>query len=670
MRRPSACWQDSCHSLIRFCRTRNASSAAIACWGADEQSQLDGWNLTAAPFPSEMRVDQLIASNSANWSARTAVEDGVGSFTYAELNARANRLARELRHRGIGREALVGLCVERSAEMVIAQLAILKAGAAYVPLDPAYPAERLRYMAQDARLQLLVTDAAAAAALDWPPGNRLMLDVDARVIEIHSDAELPADAALDAGPLDPAYVIYTSGSSGKPKGVVVPHNSVVNLLTSMASKPGLRPEDRLLAVTTLSFDIAVLELLLPLSVGACVVLASRDHSQDGVALRAKLESAEVNVMQATPTTWQMLIAAGWRGSATFKVLVGGEALSPDLANQLLHRSGELWNMYGPTETTVWSSCWRVRHPLQGICIGTPIANTQMHILDSRLQPCPIGVPGEICISGAGVATGYLNRPDLSAERFVANLSSAKDGGRLYRTGDRGRWRHDGQLEHLGRFDFQVKLRGHRIELGEIEACLSVQEQVAWSIAMVREDRPGDARLVAYVVPQYGTPEIVELRRRLRLQLPEYMVPRHYVLLDVLPLLPNGKVDRAALPKPTETAVIHDTAFWVPRTDAEVAIAQVWSQLLDLERVSSTDNFFDLGGHSLLAMRAVSDIHKRLGVRLSPRRLMFETLAQLAANPGKLEDEDSPVVPARASTVKYLVGGLQRMLLSKSQRNSN
>ncbi len=356
--------------------------------------------------------------------------------------------------------------------MVVAQLAILKAGAAYVPLDPAYPAERLAMMASDAQLALLVTHSAQAHSLKWPRAKSLWLDADAPSLAVHDETALAPNPALDAGPEDPAYVIYTSGSTGRPKGVVVPHRAVLNFLASMADVPGLGTDDRLLAVTTLSFDIAVLELLLPLSVGATIILASADEALDGRALRRCLEENAATVMQATPSTWRMLLEAGWEGAPGFKALIGGEALPPDLAQALLQRVGELWNMYGPTETTVWSTCWRVQQADAGISIGRPIANTQVHVLDEAGQPCPVGVPGELFIGGEGVALGYLHRPELTEERFVLDRFSTAAGARMYRTGDLGRWRHDGQLEHMGRLDHQVKIRGHRIELGEIEANLA------------------------------------------------------------------------------------------------------------------------------------------------------------------------------------------------------
>jgi len=548
-------------------------------------------------------------------------------LTYAELESRANRLAHLLRHRGIGRGALVGLCLDRSAQMVVSQLAILKAGAAYVPLDPTYPAERLEYMAQDAQLELLVTESSLADALPWSREKSVQLDTDAPEIAALSDSIVVPNAALDGQPEDPAYVIYTSGSTGSPKGVVVPHRAVVNFLASMASQPGLASADRLLAVTTLSFDISVLELLLPLVVGARVVLADRGQVLDGQALHELLLSSGVTVMQATPTTWRMLIEAGWEGSRTFKALVGGESLPTDLAQQLLGRTGELWNMYGPTETTVWSTCWKVDARERGVSIGRPIANTQVHVLDERGQLAPIGVPGEIYIGGAGVALGYLRRPDLTVERFIDD--PFHPGCKLYRTGDRGCWRDDGLLEHQGRLDFQVKVRGHRIELGEIESVLANHVQVARTVVLVREDQPGDQRLVAYVVPKADMPTASELREHLRLKLPEYMLPQRFVEVEMIPTLPNGKVDRKGLPPPTDAYAVSPGGFVAPRTDAEIAIAEIWKRLLVIEQVSATDNFFDLGGHSLLATRAVNEIKKKLNIPASVPRLLMETLAQIA-----------------------------------------
>ncbi len=606
-------------SAARICDINVLSSA--------QRRTLAQWNDTARPMTAQRNLAGLLGTSAQRFADSPALQDTHATLTYAQLDAQSNRLARALRERGVARGGLVGLAVGRGIAMVIAQLAILKSGAAYVPLDPAYPAERLAMMAGDARLKLLVTQSMHAAALDWPRAQSLWLDADAAEIGVQADHALAPDELRDAGPNDPAYVIYTSGSTGKPKGVVVPHGAVLNFLSSMAEQPGLRPHDRVLAVTTLSFDIAVLELLLPLSVGALVILASAEQNVDGRALRTLLESRHATLMQATPSTWRMLIDAGWRGAPGFKALIGGEALPLDLAQALLARVDELWNMYGPTETTVWSTLWRVVQPETGIRIGRPIANTQVHVLDAAGQPCLIGTPGEIVIGGAGVALGYLHRRELTDERFVRDIGNAQR--RMYRTGDLGRWRHDGQLEHLGRLDHQVKIRGHRIELGEIEALLATHPGVARNVAIVREDQPGDVRIVAYVVPRGNAPSPAELREHLRKALPQYMLPQHFVGLKELPLLPNGKLDRSQLPLPAQ-AVAEAPTPAEHGTAQERAMAEVWMRLLGVASVAPSDNFFDLGGHSLLAMRAVSEIELTLGVRLSPRRLVFESLAQLAA----------------------------------------
>jgi len=607
----------------------------------DELSAIARWNATAAPFDLDTTVHGRIATAAATHAESPAVtQPGFGTLSHGELDGRANRLAHLLRTRGIGRGDLVGLCLERGTEMVVAQLAILKAGAAYVPLDPAYPADRLAYMAEDAKLALLITESALVHSIDWPRARAVLVDIDAMTISSQPETPVAAHAERDARPSDAAYVIYTSGSTGKPKGVRVPHRAVVNFLDSMAREPGLGAGDRLVAVTTLSFDIAVLELLLPLAVGAEVVLASRDTALDSQALRALIESTAATVMQATPSTWRMLIESGWQGSPSFKALIGGEGLPADLADQLIARTGELWNMYGPTETTVWSTCCKVTSTEGGITIGRPIANTQVHVLDERLRPTPIGIPGEIYIGGDGVTLGYLHRPELTSERFVTD--PFRPGATLYRTGDRGRWRPDGQLEHMGRLDFQVKVRGHRIELGEIESTLAGHPQVTRSLVIVREDQPGDMRLVAYIVPRGEAPSADALRDHLRAVLPEYMLPQHVVFLEAIPLLPNGKTDRNALPAPsTPASSTPDRTIVAPRNEAESVVADIWKSLLGVPHVSITDNFFDLGGHSLLAMRAVIELEKRLGVRLNVRRLIFETLAQIASSA-------APQEPALAS----------------------
>ncbi|HEX7243455.1 MAG TPA: amino acid adenylation domain-containing protein, partial [Longimicrobiaceae bacterium] len=428
-----------------------------------------------------------------------------------------------------------------------------------------------------------------------------------------------------------AYVIYTSGSTGTPKGVVVPHRAVVNFLDSMRLRPGLSARDTLLAVTTLSFDIAALELFLPLTTGARVVLADRETASDGARLREAVAASGATTMQATPASWRMLLDAGWEGAPGLKALCGGEALPRELADRLLGVTGELWNLYGPTETTIWSTVERVEPGEGAVSIGAPIANTRLYLLDAGLEPVPEGVPGELYIGGEGVARGYLGRPELTAARFIPDALSREPGARLYRTGDRVRRRVNGVLEYLGRTDQQVKVRGFRIELGEIEAALCAQPRVREAVAVVREGPQGDRRLVAYVVAEEGASlAAAELRAALRERLPEHMVPGAFVVLESLPLTPNGKVDRRALPAPEPQSA----AYVAPRTTVEEVLAGIWAELLGTERVSVEESFFDLGGHSLLATRVVSRARQAFGVEV-PLRALFEapTVAGLA---GRIE----------------------------------
>ena len=560
-----------------------------------------------------------------------AVHSGQDALSYAQLEAQANRIARFLLAEGIGKGDLVGLALERGPQMLAALLGILKSGAGYVPLDPYFPSSRLAYMVQDARLAALLTQQSLLERFANAPARLLVLEAQAERI-----AAMDAGAVVPAAPIAPddvAYVIYTSGSTGQPKGVCVPHGAVANFLASMAREPGLEAHDVLVAVTTLSFDIAVLELMLPLSVGASVVLADRATAMDGMALAALLSRHGATVMQATPSTWRMLVEVEWRGHTDFRALCGGEPLPSDLATALLARCGALWNLYGPTETTVWSTCARVVAAADGgapdVHIGRPIANTQVWVLDANGLPCPLGVPGELCIGGQGVTLGYLHRPELTAERFIADTLGG--GARLYRTGDRGRWRADGQLEHLGRLDFQVKLRGYRIELGEIESQLAACAGVARAVCMVREDRADDPRLVAYVVPEAGLAlDEAELRARLRGVLPEYMVPQHLVLLAAIPLLPNGKIDRKALPAPQlaaprpAAAGRDSVASASPDSDdpLQAQVQATMARVLGRAALAADEHFFEVGGHSLLAARLVAELTRLQGTPV-PLRCVFE-----------------------------------------------
>ncbi|MDH5833931.1 non-ribosomal peptide synthetase [Luteimonas kalidii] len=601
-----------------------------------DRARLAEWNSTARTLPPHANLDAMLQARARLAPEAAALRTDDAQLSYAALHARASRIAAALQARGVRPRDRVGVCLERTPDLVATLLAVWRAGAAYVPLDPAYPADRLAYMVEDAGLAQVVAEGTLADPLGLPRDRLLLLDADAREIAGAPDTPAGADAiGLDA----PAYVIYTSGSTGKPKGVVVPHGAALNFLDAMREAPGLDAGDRLLAVTTTSFDISVLELFLPLATGATIVLASREQAADGVELAALAAREAVTVLQATPSTWHLLLEADWRPAPGLRALCGGEPMSPDLAARLLERGVELWNMYGPTETTVWSTCARV-HARDGqapdIHIGRPVANTTVWILDPRGQPCPPGVSGELCIGGAGVTLGYHARESLTAEKFIADTVAPQDHGtglppRLYRTGDRARWRHDGVLEHQGRMDFQVKIRGHRIELGEIESVLEAQPQVARAVAVVREDQPGDQRLVAYVVSAAAAPAEAALLAALRQALPAYMVPQHVLVLDALPLLPNGKVDRKSLPAPSILRSQEGTASRARsrHEDARVRyLMDLWIELLAVE-VAPQDNFFDLGGHSMLAAKMASRVSRETGHRIRLMPLATQTLAHLA-----------------------------------------
>jgi amino acid adenylation domain-containing protein len=598
---------------------------------------IDLFNATQFQYPQEKLIHQLFEEQVQRTPEAVAVAYEERSLTYAELNSRANQLACHLRDRGIGEERLVALCVERSLEMVVGLLGILKAGGAYIPLDPAYPHERLAYMLSDAAPRIVLTQERLRARL--PSTAAEVISLDSCWAEI---AERPGnDVALTEPAMNPArlaYVIYTSGSTGQPKGVMVEHTSVVNFLTSMRRNPGITAADCLLGVTTVSFDIAALEIYLPIVSGAKLILASREAASDPKLLLAMLGESAVTIMQATPTTWQLLLSEGWNGSSNLKALCGGEALTTDLSGKLINRVAGLWNLYGPTETTIWSC---VRHIAAGrnACesvehIGRPIANTQIYILDSRLQPVPIGVVGEIYIGGAGVARGYLNRPELTAARFVADPFSHDPRGRVYKSGDLGRWQPDGTIEYLGRNDSQVKIRGFRIELGEIEARLARYEQVQEAAVIAREDVPGEKYLAAYITSRNQSELNVEaLRAFLKATLPEYMVPSAFVVLESLPLTQNRKVDRQMLPAPTRASYA-SRCYEAPQGKMEETLAGIWQDLLRVDQVGRRDNFFELGGHSLLIVQMKERL-TRVG-RSMTLRSVYEcpTLADLA---GSLDD---------------------------------
>jgi amino acid adenylation domain-containing protein len=594
---------------------------------AEQRATLLAWNSTLAAYPRTEMFPRIFEAQVRKSPQAIAVSFAGTQLSYAEVNTSANILARQLCELGAKPGTLVALCVSRSPLLLISLLAIQKSGAGYVPLDPEFPAERLSYMLIDSGSELLLTSGEVPAGVEVPAEVRT-LDAARAIRNTAVSAENLESAA---GWEDVAYVIYTSGSTGRPKGVAIAHGALLNFLCSMRERPGLSSSDVLAAVTTISFDIAALELYLPLMVGARIELVSRQDSGDGHALGRLLGSSGATVLQATPATWRMLLEVDWPGAEKFRALCGGEPLSRSLADGILERAGELWNMYGPTETTVWSTLERVGRDAEAISIGRPIGNTQVHILDAGGQPVPIGAAGEICIGGEGVANGYHRRPALTAERFVPDIDAGAAGRRLYRTGDRGRWAGNGKLYHLGRLDNQVKIRGFRIELNEIEEVFGAYAEVRQVVVVVRDAQADDARLVAFVAYHDGQDLTTgDVKRKLRLQLPEYMVPSIVVPVTSMPLTPNEKVDRAALPNPFDNAVRAVPRHEPPATATERIIADIWKSVLKVEQIDAEDNFFELGGYSLLSLRVAKMVKKRTGRAMDPRTLFFHNLRQVAA----------------------------------------
>lgn len=607
--------------------------------GPEREQLLVEWNDTASAALGEERVHRLFEAQVDRTPDVVALAFQGTSLSYRELDRRANQMAWHLRALGVGPEAPVGLCLTRSPDMVVALLGILKAGAAYLPLDPSYPLERLTFMVQDARPSVIVADSPALASHDGGP-TVLRLDAggDREAIARQPSDRPDAPVAAD----DLAYVIYTSGSTGRPKGVMLEHRNVANLFVGMDAWVGTGP-GVWLALTSLSFDISVVELLWTLARGFTVVLhpgvgaaaplaageggvgTGADGSADSVA--EQIVRYGVTHVQCTPSLARMLAQdpESLRALHSLRtLLVGGEALAPDLASLLIrHASVELLNMYGPTETTVWSAVHRVQAADGPIPIGRPVANTELYVLDPHQQPAPVGVAGELYIGGAGVARGYLHRAELTAERFLPDPFSSTPAARMYRTGDLARWLPDGTVDFLGRVDHQLKIRGHRVEPGEIEARLLEHPGVREAVVIAREGSAGDVRLVGYVVPRAGATLAGDaVRDHLKQRLPDVMVPTHLVVLEALPLTPNGKVDRKALPPPELAGPGRPHAPVRPRTRSEEIVAATWAAALGLGAVGVDDNFFDLGGHSIAAAQIMARLRQAFAVEV-PLRALFE-----------------------------------------------
>ncbi|NEQ77288.1 MAG: amino acid adenylation domain-containing protein [Okeania sp. SIO2C9] len=587
------------------------------------------WNNTTVDYPQDKCIHQLFSEQVEKTPDAVAVVFEGEELTYRELNSRANQLARYLQKLGVKPESLVGICVERSLEMMVGLLGIMKAGGAYVPLDPVYPQERVHYILSNSQAKFLITSSQLLSSLPNSETQVICLDTERDVISLES----PENPESKVKPDNLSYVIFTSGSTGKPKGVEICHQSLVNFINSMGDKPGLKNSDRLLALTTICFDIHTTEIYLPLTIGATIILISRKVAQEPLRLASKIAQYDATVMQATPATWQMLLVANWSGRPDLKAICGGEALPKELANNLLEKVGSLWNMYGPTETTVWSTIYEVTPNRRTFgegtpeLIGRPIANTQIYILDKHLQPVPIGVPGELHIGGAGLARGYLNRPELTEQKFIPNPFEKS---KLYKTGDLVRYLPDGNIEFLGRIDNQVKIRGFRIELGEIEALLAQHSNVREVVVIAREDIPGDKRLVAYLITNNAKTTINDLRFFLKTKLPEYMIPAAFVFLEAIPLTPNGKVNRRCLPVPDTSNLLPKTSFVAPRNSVELQLAHIWSEILGVSPVGIHNNFIELGGDSLLATKIIGLVRDRFGVELPLNRLFeYPTVAELA-----------------------------------------
>ncbi|AFZ33330.1 amino acid adenylation domain protein (plasmid) [Gloeocapsa sp. PCC 7428] len=602
------------------------------------------WNNTKTEiFPQ--CIHQLIATQAQKTPDAIAAVFENEHITYEQLNTRANQLAHYLLQvTYITTETRVGVCLNRSIAMLIGLLGTLKAGSTYVPLDPSYPPERLQYMLEDAGVNVILTQDNIRLPL-VPHAININLDRDWEMIAHYSEDNPPHQII----PKHLAYIIYTSGSTGNPKGVQVVHSALVNVLQSMQQHLQITSDDRWLAVTTIAFDIAAVELYLPLIVGASVVINST-HAIDGNSLQQYLTMQQATVMQATPATWNLLIDSGWRGSQNLKAISGGEALSSTLVKQLLARATQVWNVYGPTETTIWSSIFYLTEEnteLTTTPIGKPLANTQFYVLDETLQPVPIGVPGELYIGGAGIARGYWHQPELTATKFIPNPFTTDGRERLYRTGDLVRYRSDGALEYLERIDYQVKLRGFRIELGEIATVLTQHPQVQQAVVVLHHDENCEDRLVAYVVltADCGTNLASTLRHFLTTKLPAYMIPSVFISIDKLPLTANGKIDRKALPVPELTRPELETQYAIPRTEVEQAIAQIWQQVLKVDKIGIHDNFFELGGHSLLMVKVHNQLRAKFTFNISLVEMFrHPTISALTdyfsqANDPKLQLED-------------------------------
>jgi amino acid adenylation domain-containing protein len=598
---------------------------------AQHEDLIQTRNQSRLADPSEKTLPTLLERRALAAPQHVVVRDlNGGSLTWAELDRRSRQLAQVLRQKGVQPGTVVGICHGRKPDLIVGMLAALRAGAAYLPLDPFFPVDRLNYMIDDAKARLILTESSLLDLLRGTPVPLLCLDKD-------KNSWNAMDPDKDQGPLpapsDLAYIIYTSGSTGKPKGVEIPHQAVATFLQSFRAAVDMPEDMRTLAITTISFDISVLEIFGTLAWGGCLTLVEQEKVMDGPALIKALSEHRINLLQATPATWRLLLESRWFGQKDLTALCGGEALPRDLARELISRTRALWNVYGPTEATVWATASRIVDADAPITIGRVLPQYEAYILDDQKRPLPTGVIGSLYLGGPALARAYRNRPDLTAEKFIVHPFKAQ--ARIYDTGDLCRYRADGQIEYISRKDNQIKLRGFRIELGEIENAMMGLPEIKQAVVIVREDQPGDQRLVAYAVCHAGkTMTLATLLQNLRQTLPAYMLPNHLILVPQFPLTGSGKIDKKALPAP-KAEVDKQPASVTAHAEASLSvneerIAAIWREMIGVQKIRRSDNFFDLGGHSLLALKVLHRCQQELGANFKVRELLLMNLAQLAS----------------------------------------
>lgn len=578
-------------------------------------------------YPKDKTIVTLFEEQVERTPERTALIYGEKSLSYRELNCKVNQVAHYLREKGVQQNSIVGVCMDRSIDLGVALLGILKAGGAYMPINPNLPTNRVDFMLEDSNCRIIVTHKRFKGTIGKFSKELIYIDSDRDRISKEKDSNLNKTS----GPDNLVYVIFTSDPSGRPKGIQIHYRALVSFLFAMRKEPGLTETDTLISLADMSLDKFGIEMFLPLVVGSRVVIAEQDDLIDGRRMDTLIKKSHASMMQATPSTWRRLIESGWQGHDSLKVICGGEALTSDLVDLLLDRCRDLWNLYGTAETTIWSTAYQVKSKKEPVLIGFPMAHAKIYILDKSLKPLPPGAIGEIYIGGEGISSGYLNRPELNAFKFIPHPYTRDDRARIYRTGDFARYQKDGKIEYLGRNDHQVKNLGLRVELGEIETVIQEHPAVHQAVVNAVNNGIADARLVAYIIfkpEEYLT--VSEIRRFLRQHLPEYMVPRLIVEMDILPVAANGNVDREALPNPMDEGR-PGPEFVPPETPLENFVAGIWQDLLKVERVSRHDNFYELGGHSLLSMRVVAAIERETGHRLDPRLMFFKTLEEVSAS---------------------------------------